>query len=58
MNPQQLLRFGEIGSLYVTSDDSLVRDNRRDVASQHGEIDFPAPLCPKYIISFSASFLR
>jgi hypothetical protein len=55
MNPQQPLRFGVIGSLYVTSGDSLVRDNRREVASQHGETDFPA-LCP---ISFTmcASYL-
>ena len=29
---------------WLASGDSLVRDNRRDVASQHGGIDFPVPL--------------
>jgi hypothetical protein len=50
MNPQQPLRFRVIGSLHLTSDDSLERDNRRDVASRHGEIDFLAT----FILSISS----
>lgn len=46
------------GDRLLICEDSLVHDNRRDVASQHGEIVFPA-LCPEYIISFTmcASYL-
>ena len=52
MNPQQPLRFRVIGSLHVISDDSLVRDNRRDVAPQHGD-RYSGPLRPEHIISFT-----
>jgi len=51
------LRFRVIDSLHLTSDDSLVRDNRRDVASQHEEIDFRAPFVLSMpIFSLCASY--
>lgn len=52
MNPQQPLRFGMIGFFHA-GDDSLVPDDRRDVASQHEEVGFPAPLYPEYNNSFT-----
>jgi hypothetical protein len=54
MNPQQPPRFSLIGSLPVTGYDSSVHDNRRDVASQHGDIDFRVPLVPGIFLDFSS----